>query len=122
MGGLACRRAVRLHPARDRVDVHDRATLDTSAGNGLPLERRLASAQPWYLDRGPITIAGRRYIQYGLPRPLDEGLLRRYGSVGGVPVYVERAGDGGAEVVYVLVAPGQYQPYETNVYLGCRAE
>ena len=103
------------------VDVHDRATRDTTAGNDLPLERRLAANQQWYRDNEPVVIAGHRYTKYGLPRPIDDGLLRRYGSVGTVPVFVERALDGGAEVMYVLVAPGEYQPYQGIAYGGCRA-
>lgn len=98
-------------------------TLDTTAGNDLPLERRLAANQQWYRDHEPIVIHGRRYTKYGLPRPLDEGLLRRYGSRGVVPVFVERAVEGDrAEVMYVLVAPGEYQPYQGIAYGGCRAQ
>lgn len=104
------------------VEVQDRATRDTTAVNDLPLERRLAADQPWYRENATVTIASHRYIKYGLPRPLPDSVLTRFGSVGVVPVYVERGKEGEPGVVYVLAAPGQYQPYETHLYGGCRAE
>lgn len=97
-------------------------TRDTLAGNDLPLERRLAADQPWYRENATVTIARHRYIKYGLPRPLPDSVLARYGSVGAVPVYVERGKEDEPWVLYVLAAPGQYQPYETHLYVGCRAE
>jgi hypothetical protein len=104
------------------VDAHDRASRDTTAGSGLPLERRLAAEQRWYRENAPITVGGRRYIKYGLPRPLPDSVLTRFGTVGVVPVYVERSEEERPWVVYVLATPGQYQPYETHMYGGCRAE
>jgi hypothetical protein len=97
-------------------------TRDTTAGNGLPLERRLAAGTRWFRDNEPIIVAYRRYIKYGLPRPLADSLLVRYGSVGVVPVFVER-GERERDlwpVVYVLVTPGEYQPYETYGHSVCR--
>lgn len=89
-------------------------TRDTTAGNGLPLERRLAAGTRWYRDNETIRVAGRRYTKYGLPRALADSALERYGSLGVVPVFVERnwRGREPVEVVFVLVAPGEYQPYE----------
>ena len=90
------------------------ASRDTTAGNGLPLERRLAAGTQWFRDSEPIFVANSRYTKYGLPRPLPDSLLVRYGSVGTVPVYVERgvASRYVGEVIYVLVNPGEYQPYQ----------
>jgi len=95
---------------RERPDV----TRDTTVGNGLPLERRLAADTRWFRDSEPINIAGRRYIKYGLPRTLDDSLLKRYGTLGVVPIFKERGAveRGSPSVIYVLVAPGEYQPYQ----------
>lgn len=98
------------------------ASRDTTAGNRLPPERRLAAGTQWYQSNEPIHVADQRYIKYGLPRPLADSLLVRYGSVGTVPVYVARGDEGryAADVIYVLVTPGEYQPYETTGGSICR--
>lgn len=89
-------------------------TRDTIAGNWLPLERRLAAGTRWYRDNETIRVARRSYTQYGRPRALADSTLERYGSLGVVPVFVDRdwRGHEPVEMIYVLVAPGEYQPYE----------
>lgn len=94
---------------------------DTTVGNELPLERRLAANARWFTDNGQITVGGRRYTPYGLPVRIDDHELRRYGSVDVVPVFVERVNpDDPASVVYVLYAPGQYQRYQSFGNSVCR--
>jgi hypothetical protein len=95
-------------------------TRDTTAGRGLPLERRLASDTRWFRDNEAITIAYRRYVKFGLPRPVADSLLVRYGSLGVVPVFAARAERRYPGVVYVPVAPGEYQAYETFGHSICR--
>jgi hypothetical protein len=88
---------------------------DTTAGNELPLEQRVAAGTSWYRDHEPITFVGRRFVKYGLTRMFSEGELVRYGSVGVVPVFVDRGQERRAipPVIYLLAAPGEYQPYQT---------
>jgi hypothetical protein len=96
-------------------------TRDTTAGNGLPLERRLAVDTRWFRNGEPISVAYRRYEKSGLPRLLDDSLLVRYGSLGVVPVFAPRGerGSGDPPLLFVPVAPGEYQPYYANTT--CRA-
>ena len=96
-------------------------TRDITAGNGLPLERRLAADTRWYQNNEPIVVAYRRWVKYGLPRLQDDSLLVRYGSLGVVPVFARRGYRERPDLLYVPVAPGEYQPYETHGHSVCRA-
>ncbi|HST57505.1 MAG TPA: hypothetical protein VLK84_02380 [Longimicrobium sp.] len=75
-------------------------------------------------DQFTIGIDGRSYSRYGQPRPLNEAeraRLVRIGVLNRISVFAERdpaARRGG--VVYLLAAPGQYQPYRTHVGVPCR--
>ena len=97
-------------------------TRDTMEGRWLAAERRFATPQPWFRDRRPILLGdGPRYLEYGLPRQIDDSLLMRFGSIGVVPVFIEPAADHERpEVVYVLTGPGEYQPYQRFGNSVCR--
>jgi hypothetical protein len=75
-------------------------------------------------DQLVVGIEGRSYARYGQPRPLNEAeraSLVRIGVLNRVSVFAERdpaARRGG--VVYLLAAPGQYQPYRTHASVPCR--
>ena len=71
-----------------------------------------AAGQAWFVDRRPILMDARIYIQYGPPRVLDREELRRVGVLGRVSVYAER-GETAEEVLYIPISPGEYQPYQT---------
>jgi hypothetical protein len=78
----------------------------------LPSTPVYAAEAPWYLDSRTIYFEGRSYTKYGLPRAIADSLsLRRIGRFGLIGVYVEK-GSVYAEVLYIPLAPGQYQPYQ----------
>jgi hypothetical protein len=85
---------------------------DTGAYSWLPEERRYAVATEWYRTHQPIAVAGRRLVKYGLPRRLTRDLLQTAGAIGVVPVFMEKGNTYPPEVVYVLVGPDEYQPYQ----------
>lgn len=67
-----------------------------------------------------VTIDGRRYTKYGLPRPIERDLLSRIGVLHRVSVYAERGSRlDWPEHVYLATAPGEYQPYETAAPTPC---
>ena len=90
------------------------------AGAGLPIERTFATTTRWYADHLPIEVDGRLLNKYGLVRPLGADEVERFGSVGLVPIFVERGVEGSPEVVYALTAIGQYQPYQNMMNSTCR--
>jgi hypothetical protein len=87
---------------------------DTTAWAWLPEERRYATLTDWYRTHQPLTFRERRWVKYGLPRVLDRGALEPLGTFGVVPVFVEKGRAGAAEVLYALVGPGEYQPYQIH--------
>jgi hypothetical protein len=83
---------------------------------GVPEDAAFAPAD-WHT----ITVEGRRAPKYGTPRPIDRAALERIGVLHRVSVYVEQgSGPNGRGVVYLPVAPGQYQPYEAPLPMPCR--
>jgi hypothetical protein len=92
-------------------------TRDTAAARELPPERRHAIARRL---TGPLYYGIHWYLRYGLPRMLPESELVRFGSVDGVPVFVERAAAPTPEILYVLVDPGEYQPFNAFGHSICR--
>ena len=90
------------------------------AGAGLPIERTFATTTQWYADHLPIRVDGRVLNKYGLVRPLGADEMERFGSVGLVPIFVDRGGVGPPEVVYALTGIGQYQPYQNMINPTCR--
>jgi hypothetical protein len=103
------------------VDIYFPHLLGRDAGpfqldtTGVPEDAAFAQAD-WYT----ITLHGRRSPKYGLPRPIDRAQLVRVGVLDRVSVYVQRGYRWGtAEVLYLPVAPGQYQPYEWPLSRPC---
>ena len=91
------------------------APRDTSL---VPEGAAYAAGQPWYQERRPIYIQGRRYLPYGAPRTIDRADLRRVDVLGRVSVYAERGAD--REMLYVPVVPGTYLSYQTFGPEPCR--
>jgi len=86
----------------------------------LPLSEPVAAGAEWFTDNRPILVNGHMLTKYGLPRVLGEADLVRYGSLGGVGVYVEPLASRTPEVVYVVVnRTGEFQPYQNNMGNGC---
>jgi len=86
----------------------------------LPASEPTAAGAEWFTDNRPILVNGHMLTKYGLPRVLGEGDVVRYGSLGGVGVYVEPRASRNPEVVYVVVnRAGEFQPYQNNMGNGC---
>jgi hypothetical protein len=78
----------------------------------LPSTPVYAAEAPWYLDSRTIYFKDLRYTRFGLPVAIADSLsLRRVGRFGLIGVYVEK-GSIYAELIYIPLAPGQYQRYE----------
>jgi hypothetical protein len=67
----------------------------------------------WYRDNEPITVAGHRYVKYGLPRILGSTDVVPVATYHGVTMFAEPGTNPRRpEVVYVPVRPGcWFQPY-----------
>lgn len=105
------------------------ATYNTATGDTTVNGRPFASAYPatsgyaagttWFINNEPVTVMGRRYVKYGLPRVLGVGEVARMGDVMGVPVFAEAGATGATEVIYLPVRPGcEFQPYQLDVKVG----
>jgi hypothetical protein len=80
----------------------------------LPPTPVYAAEAPWYLESRTIYFEGYSYTKYGLPRAIADSLsLQRVGRFGLIGVYAEKM-DTYATVIYIPLAPGQYQPYEVG--------
>jgi hypothetical protein len=79
----------------------------------LPPTPVYAAEAPWYVENRPIDFEGYRYIKYGQPRTVADSLITRVGRFGLIGVYTAKR-DTAAEILYVPVASGRYQPYETS--------
>jgi hypothetical protein len=61
----------------------------------------------------PITVQGRRYLPFGVPRLLGPGEIVRTGEYRGYTVFTEPGAATPAAVVYLPVRPNcEYQPYQ----------
>jgi hypothetical protein len=74
-----------------------------------------AKGKPFYINNEAVSLNGKSYVKYGLPRILSAGDLdaKPYGFKDGVPFYLEK-GNPAAEVVYLLSQPVgcEFQPYQ----------
>ena len=70
----------------------------------------------WYRDNEPITVGGREYVKYGLPRVLGLNEVEWFAELDGLAVAAE-PGATEPEVVYVLIDPAEcgFQPYQRQV-------
>lgn len=87
---------------------------DTAAFAYLPQEQRYAAATEWYRTHEPVLVAGRRLAKYGLPRRLGRDQLEAVGTLGVVPFFAEKGTAYPPEVVYALIGPDEYQPYQKD--------
>jgi hypothetical protein len=84
-----------------------------------PATTGYAAGATWYINNEPITVNGRRYVKYGLPRVLGVNEVTRTADFMGVPVFAEAGATGTTEVLYVPVRPGcEFQPYQLDVKVG----
>lgn len=71
------------------------------------------ASRAWYRDGGPISVAGRDYVKYGLPRVLALNEVVWFAEHDGLAVAAE-PGATVPEVIYVLAQPADcgFQPYQ----------
>jgi hypothetical protein len=85
----------------------------------FPATTGYAAGATWYINNEPITVNGRRYVRYGLPRVLGVSEVTRSADYQGVTVFAEAGATGTPEVLYVPVRPGcEFQPYQLEVKAG----
>lgn len=95
---------------------------DTGPVPGVPA---YAAGTDWYRDSEPLVLDGLRYVKYGPPRPFFEAdmvHLARIGARGRVGIYMETAMNDVPVpgVLFVSVAPGEFQPYMGFGRVPCR--
>jgi hypothetical protein len=79
----------------------------------LPAAEAFAAGAPWYERNEPITFQGLRYIKYGNPYPAAGTKLAWIGVLGPIRVYAAQDEGRVPYMIYLPVAPGSYQRYET---------
>jgi hypothetical protein len=105
---------------REVTAMYNTQSGDTTV-NGQPMMAGMgyAAGATWYINNEPITVGGRRYVRYGLPRVLGVNEVTRSADYQGVPVFTEAGAMGTPEVLYVPVRPGcEFQPYQLEVKAG----
>jgi hypothetical protein len=106
---------------REVEAMYNPATGDTMvAGQAFatayPATTGYASGATWYINNEPITINGRRYVRFGLPRVVGVTEVSRTGEYQGVGVFTEASATGTPDVIYIPVRPGcEFQPYQYEV-------
>jgi hypothetical protein len=91
----------------------------TVNGQPIPATTGYAAGATWYINNEPITVNGRRYVRYGLPRVLGVNEVTRSADYMGVTVFSEAGAQGTPEVLYIPVRPGcEFQPYQLEVKAG----
>ena len=82
-----------------------------------PTDAGYAAAADWFVRDEMMTLGGRRYIKYGLPRVLHADDVTPVEAYRGVPVFAARGSENDPHIRYVLVRPGcVFQPYEGPEY------
>lgn len=69
----------------------------------------------WYTDGARVTVKGRNYTKYGLPRVLGANEVELYGAYQGGYFFIERGTTDG-EVLYMLtnLRGCEFQPYQVE--------
>lgn len=75
-----------------------------------------AATTSWYINNDPITVEGKQYVKYGLPRILGTMEVSAYSKVKDVTVFAEAGSKGTPEVIYIPVRSGcEFQPYQLEL-------
>jgi hypothetical protein len=78
----------------------------------LPQRPRYAGNETWFAQDSSITVQGRSYRKYGLPRIVGINEITPYATYRGVPMFQEEGPNGTPEVLYAPVgASCEVQPY-----------
>ena len=98
-----------------RVLGYVRSEVERDTMLRLPPTPVYAAEAPWYLDNRTIYFDGYGYTKYGRPRAIADfpslRSLRRVGRFGLIGVYADKGEIADPTLLYIPVAPGQYQPY-----------
>ncbi len=104
---------------REATAMYNTQTGDTTWTGGPQSMTGYAAGAPWFINNEPVTVMGRRYVRYGLPRVLGINDVSRVADYQGIPVFAEAGMTGTPEVLYVPVRPGcEFQPYQLEVKAG----
>ena len=72
-----------------------------------------AASASWYVNNETITVTGKKFVKYGLPRILSTTDVEKLTVYNRIGVYVEAGLKGAAEVIYIPVRRGcEFQPYQ----------
>ena len=97
-----------------RVPGYVRSEVERDTVLRLPPTPVYAAEAPWYVESRTIYFEGYSYTKYGLPQAIADTLsLRRVGRFGLIGVYIDE-GDAYATLLYIPLAPGQYQLYQVG--------
>jgi hypothetical protein len=80
-----------------------------------------ATGRSWFVEGGPIRVANRQYVRFGLTRVIQPAELTRIGEHQGVPVFAAPGQPAAPDVVYLPVRPGcEFQPYQLEAQIQVR--
>ena len=84
-----------------------------------PLTAEYAAGSQGYVENRGFTFGGACFLKYGLPRYRPPAGMRRFGTHRGLPFFSdEPATDAGRPpVMYVLVRPCEFQPYQYELVI-----
>ena len=81
-------------------------------GPGIVFAGTYAGDAEWFTEDEPVMLEERRFDKSGNPLRLDCDDIMQVGEHEGVPVFVQRSAEEPYTMVYVPVAPGEWQGYE----------
>ena len=110
------RQGIRTVPVQYSTATGDTLVDGRPFSEAYPTDEGYAATAEWFVRDEVVTLDGRRYVKYGLPRALGVDDLAPAGEYRGVPVFEQR-GEEDELVRYVAVRPGcVFQPYEGPHY------
>lgn len=82
-----------------------------------PTDAGYAAAAEWFVRDEMVTLPGRRYVRFGVPRGFGAGDLVPVEEYRGVPVFAERGDEADPSMRFIPVRPEcVFQPYEGPHY------
>lgn len=117
-------REIRVCVVEDGAVREVTGTFNPATGDTMVAGRRFSEAYratapnyaldaPWFVNSAEITVTGRRYVKFGLPRVVSPAEVARIGEYEGIGVFGEAGAATTPAVVYLPVRPGcEFQPYQ----------
>ena len=81
-------------------------------GPGIVFAGTYAEDMEWFTEDEPVMVEDRRFDKSGNPLRMDCDDIMQIGMHEGVPIFVQRSAEEPYTMVYVPVAPGEWQGYE----------